>query len=197
MDDLHGKVAVVTSADSGIGRHPAYNLAAEGCCPALADTDDTDCRSFGVPTSRGAVHGPLAFLPSLRQRREASIVNVASVHSLFTNPGFVAYCAGKFAVRGFSLTLAQELRDTSVRVSRGYPGGVRTSIIRNSLTAAATVSLSARRTLKRALMDSSAEPVRTKPPRSSSKESGSGDRRKASERKKRKEKKTNELPVYR
>ena len=43
-----------------------------------------------------------AFLPRLRQAREARIVNLSSVFGLIAPPGQTAYAASKFAVRGFS-----------------------------------------------------------------------------------------------
>jgi short-subunit dehydrogenase len=53
------------------------------------------------------------------------------VQGLFTNPNSGPYCTSKFAVRGFTLTLAQELRGTGVNVACVFPGGVNTNIVRN------------------------------------------------------------------
>lgn len=44
----------------------------------------------------------------------------------------VPYCAAKFAVKGYTETLYQELRDTSIRVSCVHPGGIRTNIAKNA-----------------------------------------------------------------
>jgi len=52
------------------------------------------------------VHGVKAFLPSLLARGSATIVNVSSVFGLWGPPGQSAYAASKFAVRGFSESLA-------------------------------------------------------------------------------------------
>lgn len=79
----------------------------------------------------GIIYGSKAFLPYLRKQPAANLVNVSSVQGMFTNPYSGPYCTSKFAVRGFTLTLAQELRDTTVKVSCVYPGGVRTNIVRN------------------------------------------------------------------
>ncbi|MBU2550829.1 MAG: SDR family oxidoreductase [Proteobacteria bacterium] len=78
----------------------------------------------------GVIHGSKAFLPHLRQRSEANLVNVSSVHGLFTNRNVGLYCTSKFAVRGFTMALAQELKDTPVRVSCVHPGGIKTDIVR-------------------------------------------------------------------
>lgn len=76
----------------------------------------------------GMVYGVKAFLPVLLRQPEAHIVNLSSVFGLFAPPGQSAYAASKFAVRGFSEALRQELATSSVRVSCVHPGGVRTSI---------------------------------------------------------------------
>jgi short-subunit dehydrogenase len=54
------------------------------------------------------------------------------VHGLFTNPGVGPYCTSKFAVRGFTQTLCQELKGTSIRVSCVLPGGIKTNIVHNA-----------------------------------------------------------------
>ncbi len=79
----------------------------------------------------GIIYGSKAFLPHLKKQPMANLVNVASVQAFFTNPNSGPYCTSKFAVRGFTLTLAQELRNTMVSVSCVYPGGVRTNIVKN------------------------------------------------------------------
>ncbi|MBW2324282.1 MAG: SDR family oxidoreductase [Deltaproteobacteria bacterium] len=48
----------------------------------------------------GVIYGSKAFLPYLKQRPEANIVNISSVHGLFTNRNVGPYCTSKFAVRG-------------------------------------------------------------------------------------------------
>lgn len=69
-----------------------------------------------------------AFLPLLKQRPAARIVNVSSLFGLITPAGQTAYCASKFAVRGFSNALRLELQGTPVGVTVVHPGGVATSI---------------------------------------------------------------------
>jgi len=94
----------------------------------------------------GTVHGTRAFLPHLSQQREAHIVNLSSIFGIIAPPGQTAYCAAKFAVRGFSESLRHELAmaNSPVRVSVVHPGGVLTNIVRNSRTGAG-VSDNARR----------------------------------------------------
>jgi len=80
----------------------------------------------------GVVHCTMAFLPHLKARPEAHIVNVSSINGILPNPNNGPYCASKFAVKGYTETLAQELEGTSVKVSCVHPGGIKTNIARNS-----------------------------------------------------------------
>jgi short-subunit dehydrogenase len=84
----------------------------------------------------GVVHATRAFLPLLSRQREAHIVNLSSIFGIIAPPGQTAYCAAKFAVRGFSESLRHELAMAAspVRLSVVHPGGVATNIARNSRT---------------------------------------------------------------
>lgn len=76
----------------------------------------------------GVVHGCKAFLPQMRKRPEAVLVNVSSIFAMVSMPTQSIYNASKAAVRGFSDALREELRGTSVRVLTVHPGGIRTNI---------------------------------------------------------------------
>jgi len=80
----------------------------------------------------GVVNGTRAFLPILAEQDEGVIVNTSSVFGLLGMPYQSAYCASKFAVRGFTDALRQELRGTGVCVVTVHPGGIRTNIARNA-----------------------------------------------------------------
>jgi NADP-dependent 3-hydroxy acid dehydrogenase YdfG len=80
----------------------------------------------------GVVNGTRAFLPILVQQNDGVIVNTSSVFGLLGMPYQSAYCAAKFAVRGFTDALRQELRGTGVRAVTVHPGGVTTNIARNA-----------------------------------------------------------------
>jgi len=79
----------------------------------------------------GVVRMCKAFLPQVKNTK-GRLVNVASIFSIIGFPGQTHYCASKFAVRGFSETLAQELVEDGVQVSVVCPGGVATNITRNA-----------------------------------------------------------------
>jgi NAD(P)-dependent dehydrogenase (short-subunit alcohol dehydrogenase family) len=82
----------------------------------------------------GVVHGTQAFLPHLRASGEGHLVNLSSVFGIIAVPGQSAYNASKFAVRGFTESLRQELDLTRSCVSATcvHPGGIRTNIARAS-----------------------------------------------------------------
>ncbi|MGD0820037.1 MAG: SDR family oxidoreductase [Desulfomonilia bacterium] len=80
----------------------------------------------------GVVYGCKEFLPYLKQHKEAHIVNISSVNGIYTNPNNGPYCTAKFAVRGFTETLSQELSGTQIKVSCVHPGGIKTNIARNA-----------------------------------------------------------------
>lgn len=80
----------------------------------------------------GVVHGCRAFLPYLRQRPQASLVNISSIFAMVSYPTQAIYNASKAAVRGFSDALRIELDDSPVVLTCVHPGGVKTNIVRNA-----------------------------------------------------------------
>lgn len=80
----------------------------------------------------GVVNGTRAFLPILVGQDSGVIVNTSSVFGLAGMPNQSAYCAAKFAVRGFTESLRHELRGTGVRAVTVHPGGITTNIARNA-----------------------------------------------------------------
>ena len=85
----------------------------------------------------GVVNGTKAFLPHLISSGDGHVVNVSSVFGLFAVPGQAAYNSAKFAVRGFTEALRQEmaLAGHPVKVSCVHPGGIKTAIARNATAA--------------------------------------------------------------
>jgi short-subunit dehydrogenase len=116
----HGKVNVV------------INNAGVGLADSLEDVSYEDLEWILGINLWGVIYGSKAFLPHLKQQDEGHIVNVSSVHGLFTNPGVGPYCTTKFAVNGFTLALCQELKETRVNVSCVHPGGIKTNVARNA-----------------------------------------------------------------
>jgi short-subunit dehydrogenase len=69
-----------------------------------------------------------ALLPVLRERPRAQIVNVGSTFGSIGFPGFAAYSASKYAVRGFSEALRRELADTDIRIHYVAPRATSTAL---------------------------------------------------------------------
>ena len=86
----------------------------------------------------GVIYGCKVFLPVLKEQESAHIVNISSVFGMVAPPEQTAYCASKFAVRGFTESLRHELENTNVSVSSVHPGGIKTNIARNSRIGANT-----------------------------------------------------------
>ena len=98
---------------------------------ALQSADEFDtvwAINFGA-----AVGLTRAFLPHLLTQKAAHIVNMSSVFGLVAPEGQAAYAASKFALRGFSEALRQELRGASVRIMVVHPGGVDTAIASSAM----------------------------------------------------------------
>ncbi|KZB81696.1 SDR family NAD(P)-dependent oxidoreductase [Amycolatopsis regifaucium] len=82
----------------------------------------------------GVVNGTKAFLPQVIASGDGHIVNVSSVFGFIGVPTQSAYNAAKFAVRGFTEALRQEMLIARypVAVSCVHPGGIKTNIARDA-----------------------------------------------------------------
>ena len=108
-----------------------FNNAGVALSSTVADASPEDDEWLISINFEGVVHGVRAFLPLLLEQRSGAIVNTSSVFGLAGIPYQSAYCASKFAVRGFTESLRHELAGTGVRAITVHPGGVRTNIARN------------------------------------------------------------------
>jgi NAD(P)-dependent dehydrogenase (short-subunit alcohol dehydrogenase family) len=82
----------------------------------------------------GVVHGTKEFLPYLIDSGDGHLVNISSLFGLLGMPGQTAYNSAKFAVRGLTEALRQEMLIAGhpVQVSCVHPGGIKTAIARNA-----------------------------------------------------------------
>jgi short-subunit dehydrogenase len=67
-------------------------------------------------------------IPILKRQPEAAIVNIGSTFGSIGHPGFTAYCASKFGLRGFTEALQRELADTRIKVSYLAPRATQTEL---------------------------------------------------------------------
>jgi len=74
-------------------------------------------------------------VPLLKLAPRAQVVNIGSIFGYLGYPGFAAYCATKFGLRGFSQALRRELADTTVAVRYFAPRAVRTPLTTPAISA--------------------------------------------------------------
>ena len=109
-----------------------FNNAGVAVASSVLDADPGDDEWLRQVNFNGVVNGTRAFLPILVQQDAGVIVNTSSVFGLLGMPYQSAYCASKFAVRGFTDALRQELRGSGVSAVTVHPGGITTNIARNA-----------------------------------------------------------------
>ncbi len=136
--DVSDRNAVRAFPAEVLAQHPGVDILVNNAGVALGGTfDQVSEEDFDWLLSInlfGVVRMTRAFLPLLHKSDDARLVNLSSIFGVVTPPGQTAYCASKFAVRGFSNSLRMELRGTSVGVSVVHPGGINTNIARASRT---------------------------------------------------------------
>jgi short-subunit dehydrogenase len=138
--DVGDASEIAAFAQAATSAHPALSIVINNAGVALLgsfeEIDQAQMEWLFNINFWGVVHGTRAFLPHLKTRPEAHIVNLSSIFGIIAPPGQSAYAAAKFAVRGFSESLRHELAvaGSPVKLSVVHPGGVATAIARNSRT---------------------------------------------------------------
>jgi NAD(P)-dependent dehydrogenase (short-subunit alcohol dehydrogenase family) len=110
--------------------HQLYNNAGIAGGGSVVDADyDVYDRVLAVNLG-GVINGTKEFLPHLIASGDGHLVNISSLNGIMGQADLSAYCASKFAVRGFTESLRAEMvRDKRpVRVTVVHPGGVATNI---------------------------------------------------------------------
>ncbi|MBS3805348.1 MAG: SDR family oxidoreductase [Oleiphilaceae bacterium] len=132
--DVANRDAIYAHAEEVAGTFGAVNLVFNNAGVALSasvlETTDEDFHWVMDIDFWGVVNGTRAFLPHLIASGDGYLVNISSVFGLIGVPKQSAYNAAKFAVRGFTESLRQEmlLEKRPVKVSCVHPGGIRTNI---------------------------------------------------------------------
>ncbi len=136
--DVSNKKAVYEWADKVVKDHGKVNLIFNNAGVALSGTVDAlsleDYEWIMNINFWGVVYGTKAFLPYLEKSGEGHVVNISSVFGLTSQPLMSGYNASKFAVRGFTESLRQDLEITNSNVSTTciHPGGIKTNIAKSS-----------------------------------------------------------------
>jgi short-subunit dehydrogenase len=132
--DVSSKQAVYDWADQVVKDHGQVNLIFNNAGVALSGTVNSlsleDYEWVMNINFWGVVYGTKAFLPYLEASGEGHIVNISSVFGITSQPLMSGYNASKFAVRGFTESLRQDLEITNSNVSTTciHPGGIKTNI---------------------------------------------------------------------
>jgi NAD(P)-dependent dehydrogenase (short-subunit alcohol dehydrogenase family) len=115
------------------------NNAGYGYRAAVEEGDDADVRTLFETHFFGTVATTKAVLPSMRNRRSGSIVNITSIGVQLTVVGSGYYSAAKAAVEGMSGALRGEVAPLGISVIVVEPGAFRTDFAGRSLTETSTV----------------------------------------------------------
>jgi len=138
--DVTDRPAVLRYADEVAAEFGAVHIVINNA--GIAFTGDVEKMSFEQIERVidvdfwGVVNGTKAFLPHLIASGDGHVVNISSLFGLMAVPGQSAYNAAKFAVRGFTEALRQEMlvNGHPVHVTCVHPGGIKTAIARNAGT---------------------------------------------------------------
>ncbi len=118
IDDTRGHVDIV------------INNAGVALMATVEESDYADQEWLMGINFWGVVYGTQAFLPLLQRAAQGHLVNLSSIFGLIGVPTQSAYNAAKFAVRGYTEALRQEMAGSNVHVCCVHPGGIRTNIAR-------------------------------------------------------------------
>ncbi|MDH6282963.1 SDR family NAD(P)-dependent oxidoreductase [Prescottella agglutinans] len=136
--DVTQREAVVAYADAVVAHfgkvHQVYNNAGIAFHGDVERSEFKDIERIMDVDFWGVVNGTKAFLPHLIASGDGHVVNISSLFGLLSIPGQSAYNAAKFAVRGFTESLRQEMLIAKhpVKVTCVHPGGIKTAIARNA-----------------------------------------------------------------
>lgn len=132
--DVADRVAMQAWAAETVQNHGSVNMIFNNAGVALGSTVEgasyEDLEWIVNINFWGVVYGTKEFLPYIKQTQDGHIVNISSLFGLTAQPTQSAYNATKFAVRGFTESLRQELDMENCGVSAlcVHPGGIRTNI---------------------------------------------------------------------
>ena len=139
--DVADNDQVVQFAADVVSQHGKVNMVFNNAGVSLTDTVEhmnyDDFKWLMDINFWGVIYGSKAFLPYFSDVDEAHVINTSSIFGVIAVPSQSAYNASKFAVRGFTYAMRQELLESNVGVSCVQPGGVKTNIVKSSRYVAA------------------------------------------------------------
>jgi len=123
--NVHSLVTRAIDASGGID--VVVNNAGYGLAGAAEEVSDAEMRHQMETNFFGLVEVTQAALPFMRAQRRGHVVNISSVAGYKGIVGMSIYAASKFAVEGFSESLAQETAHLGIKVTIVEPGAFRTN----------------------------------------------------------------------
>jgi NAD(P)-dependent dehydrogenase (short-subunit alcohol dehydrogenase family) len=132
--DLKTEASVNKAVNAAIARFGrldvVVNNAGYGQAGSLEELSDKEARDNFDINVFGALNVIRSVMPHFRKQHSGHILNIASVAG-FTGsfPGFGIYCATKFAMAGFTESLAAEVKSFGVKVTLVEPGYFRTAFL--------------------------------------------------------------------
>jgi short-subunit dehydrogenase len=130
--DLADAAQLRDAADRIVAGHPGTTLLVNNAGVALGGRfDQVTLEEFDWVIDvnfRAAVRLTHALLPTLKAHPGSHLVNLSSIFGIMAPAGQAAYSSSKFAVRGFTEVLRQELAEDGVGVTSVHPGGIATRI---------------------------------------------------------------------
>ena len=136
--DVADREAFEAYADAVVAEFGRVNVVVNNAGVALAgDFVDLEMKDIdwimGI-NFWGVVHGTKFFLPHLIESGDGHLVNISSLFGLVSMPGQSMYNASKYAVRGMTEAIREEMLISGhkVGVTAVHPGGIKTAIARNA-----------------------------------------------------------------
>lgn len=136
--DVSDRAGVYAWADKIVAEHGQVNLIFNNAGVALSGTVEAlsieDFQWIMDINFNGVLYGTKAFLPHLERSGEGHIINISSIFGLASQPLMSGYNASKFAVRGLTESLRQDLEiaGSCVSATSVHPGGIKTNIAKSA-----------------------------------------------------------------
>ena len=132
--DVSDRLAMKLFADEVHGVAPAADVIVNNAGVAVSgpflETSLEDHEWLLNINLRGVMYGCHLFAPKMVERGTGGhIINIASIFGIYAPPFLTAYVASKFAVRGFSMSLREELEQYDIGVTAICPGMINTQIV--------------------------------------------------------------------
>lgn len=130
VTDQAALFAAIKEAEAAYGTVDALlNIAGVMLLGDVATQDPREWQTMMDVNVMGVLNAMQAVMPGMKQRRHGTIMNVSSIAGIKPFPNHAAYTASKFAVRGLTDNVREELAPHNVRVISICPGAVETPLL--------------------------------------------------------------------